>query len=84
MLVHLLDTSDMSDADPIHSFEIISGELRLQRDADGKARDRGGDEAGRNDRSHAPGCAAPILREQTLEFHAISAATGEGVRELVR
>src|SRR5580693_1643114 len=28
LLVHLIDTSDMSDADPIHSFEIISGELR--------------------------------------------------------
>src|SRR3954463_10146508 len=27
LLVHLIDTSDVSDADPIHSFEIISGEL---------------------------------------------------------
>ena len=28
LLVHLIDTSDMSDEDPVHSFEIISGELR--------------------------------------------------------
>src|SRR5246500_3415870 len=27
LLVHLIDTSDMSDEDPVHSFEVISGEL---------------------------------------------------------
>jgi GTP-binding protein len=27
LLVHLIDTSDASDADPIHSFEVICGEL---------------------------------------------------------
>src|SRR5246500_2646940 len=27
LLVHLIDTSHASDADPIHSFEVISGEL---------------------------------------------------------
>jgi GTP-binding protein len=85
LLVHLIDTSDTSDADPIHSFEIISGELRAfsetltkkpvivvatKLDAT-------------TDRTRLD-----ALREfcgaQTLEFHAISAATGEGVRELVR
>ena len=28
LLVHLIDTSDASDADPVKAFEIISGELR--------------------------------------------------------
>ena len=28
MLVHLIDTSDASDQDPVHSFEVISSELR--------------------------------------------------------
>src|SRR5246127_2620902 len=28
LLAHLIDTSDASDTDPIHSFEVISGELR--------------------------------------------------------
>src|ERR1700692_437318 len=28
LLVHLIDTSDASDEDPIHSFDVISGELK--------------------------------------------------------
>ena len=85
LLVHLIDTSDTSDADPIHSFEIISGELRAfsetltekpvivvatKLDA---TTDRTRLDALRD-----------FCGEQKLEFHAISAATGEGVRELVR
>jgi GTP-binding protein len=85
LLVHLIDTSDMSDEDPIHSFEIISGELRafsetltekpvivvatkLDATTDRTRLDTLRDFCG----------------EHKLEFHAISAATGEGVRELVR
>jgi GTP-binding protein len=85
LLVHLMDTSDASDADPVHSFEVISGELRafsaaLQEkptiavatklDA---TTDRTRLEALRK-----------FCRAHNIEFHAISAATGEGVRELVR
>jgi GTPase len=85
LLVHLIDTSDMSDEDPIHSFEIISGELRAfsetltekpvivvatKLDAT-------------TDRTRLD-TLREFCREHTLEFHAISAATGEGVRELVR
>src|ERR1700676_4700840 len=85
LLVHLIDTSDMSDADPIHSFEIISGELRAfsetltekpvivvatKLDA---TTDRERLESLRE-----------FCSEHRLEFYAISAATGEGVRELVR
>ena len=85
LLVHLIDTSDMSDEDPVHSFEIISGELRAfsetltekpvivvatKLDAT-------------TDRTRLD-TLREFCREHKLEFHAISAATGEGVRELVR
>jgi GTP-binding protein len=85
LLVHLIDTSDMSDDDPIHSFEIISGELNAfsetltektvivvatKLDAT-------------TDRTRLDELRA-FCAEKNLEFHAISAATGEGVRELVR
>jgi GTPase len=85
LLVHLIDTSDASDADPIHSFEIINGELAAfseslvrkpmivvatKLDAT-------------TDRSRLESL-RDFCRERQLEFHAISAATGEGVRELVR
>ena len=85
LLVHLIDTSDMSGEDPIHSFEIISGELRAfsetltekpvivvatKLDAT-------------TDRTRLDAL-REFCRQHKLEFHAISAATGEGVRELVR
>lgn len=85
LLVHLIDTSDANNADPIHSFEIINGELRAfsetlvekpmivvatKLDAT-------------TDRTRLE-TLREFCRERNLEFHAISAATGEGVRELVR
>ena len=85
LLVHLIDTSDASDADPIHAFGVISGELKAfsaslaekpmmvvatKLDA---TTDRTRLEALRE-----------FCRKHRLEFHAISAATGDGVRELVR
>jgi GTPase len=85
LLVHLIDTSDASEEDPIHSFEVISGELRAFSDSlAGKpmivvatkldaTTDRTRLEALRD-----------FCGARGLEFHAISAATGEGVRDLVR
>ena len=85
LLAHLIDTSDASDRDPLRDYEIILGELaafsaRLaakpmlvvatKLDA---TTDRARLEALRDY------CAA-----QNLEFHSISAVTGEGVRQLVR
>jgi GTPase len=85
LLVHLIDTSDAPDADPVHSFEIISGELHAfsetltekpmivvatKLDAT-------------TDRTKLDELRA-FCRGRGLEFHAISAATGEGIRELVR
>jgi GTPase len=85
LLVHLIDTSDANDDDPVHSFEIISGELRAFSDSlaekpvivvatklDATA-DRARLEAVRD-----------FCKRQDLEFHAISSVSGQGVRELVR
>jgi GTPase len=85
LLVHLIDTSDASDADPVHSFEIIFHELRAFSESLAEKQmivvatkldattDRTRLEALRD-----------FCKEHALEFHAISAVTGEGVRELVR
>jgi GTP-binding protein len=85
LLVHLIDTSDANDDDPVHSFEIISGELHAFSDSLGEkplivvatkldaTSDRARLEALRE-----------FCKQRGLEFHAISSASGEGVRELVR
>src|ERR1700732_3930117 len=85
LLVHLIDTSDSNEDDPVHSYEVISGELAAfsetltekplivvatKLDA---TTDRTRLEALRD-----------FCRGEHLEFHSISAATGEGVKELVR
>src|SRR5260370_18273327 len=80
-----MDTSDAWEADPIHSFEVISGELQAFSDSLAEkpvivvatkldaTTERTRLEALRE-----------FCRERGLEFHAISAASGEGVRELGR
>jgi GTPase len=85
LLIHLIDTSDASAANPIHSFEVITGELRAFSVALAKkpmmvvatkldaTTDRTRLEALR-----------VFSEKQQLEFHAISAVTGEGVGKLVR
>jgi GTP-binding protein len=85
LLVHLIDTSDSSDADPIHSFEVISGELHAFSEALTNkpmivvatkldaTMDRTRLESLRE-----------FCAKRGLEFHAISAATNEGTRDLVR
>jgi GTP-binding protein len=85
LLVHLIDTSDMAEMDPVKAFEIIEGELgafsekllvkpmivvATKVDA---TTDRTKLEELRK-----------FCRKKGLEFHAISAAAGEGVKELVR
>ncbi len=84
LVAHLIDTSDASDRDPVRDYEIIRGELAaFSADLAAKPEivvatklDATTDRA-RLER----------LREfcagRGLEFHAISAATGEGIPELV-
>ena len=85
LLVHLIDTSDASTTDPIHAFEVISGELRAFSEALTEkpmivvatkldaTTDRTRLEALRD-----------FCKDHELEFHSISSATGEGVRDLLR
>jgi len=85
LLVHLIDTSDSNADDPVHSFEVINGELEAfsasliekpmivvatKLDA---TSDRARLEALRDS-----------CQQRNLEFHSISAVAGDGVRDLVR
>ena len=85
LLVHLIDTSDASDADPIHSFEVISGELRAFSEslAEKPMIVVATKLDATTERTRLEALRA-FCSERGIEFHAISAATGEGVRELVR
>jgi len=84
LLVHLIDTSDFTEADPIHSFEVINGELLAFSPSLGEKPmivvatklDA------TSDQTHLEQLRA-FCSERKLPFHAISAATGEGVRDLV-
>jgi GTP-binding protein len=85
LLVHLIDTSDASDADPVHAFEVITGELRSFSDslAQKPMIIVATKLDATTDRTHLD-----TLREfcaaRNFPFHTISAATGDGVRDLVR
>ena len=85
LIAHLIDTSDASDRDPVSDFEIISGELaafseklsakpmivvatKLDATTDRERLEK----------------LREFCAERGIEFHAISAASGEGVKELVR
>ncbi len=85
LLVHLIDTSDANDQDPIHSFDVINGELHAFSEAliekpmivVATKLDATSDKT-RLD------ALQEFCRQRSLEFHSVSAATGEGVPELVR
>jgi GTP-binding protein len=85
LIVHLIDTSDSNVDDPVHSFQVINGELEAfslslvekpmivvatKLDAT----------TGRT-RLEA---LQDFSKERNLEFHSISAVAGDGVKELVR
>ena len=85
LLVHLIDTSDTAETDPLKAFEIIEGELRAFSEAltekpmivvatklDATTDRRKLEEL------------RGFCEETGLEFHTISAATGEGLKELLR
>ena len=84
LLVHLIDTSDFTDADPIHSFDIINNELLAFSE-------KLGEKpmivvATKLDATSVRTRLEELRKfceQRELPFHAISAATGEGVRDLV-
>ncbi|HEX8871884.1 MAG TPA: GTPase ObgE [Candidatus Acidoferrum sp.] len=85
LLVHLIDTSDADQMDPVKAFEIIRGELTAFSEALAEKPmivvatklDATTDQAKVEE-------LRDFCAENGLEFHAISAAAGEGVKELVR
>jgi GTPase len=85
LLVHLIDTSDMAEMDPVKAFEIIEGELGafseklLEKPMIVVATklDATTDQTRLEE-------LRKFCEKKDLEFHAISAPTGDGVKELVR
>jgi GTPase len=85
LLVHLIDTSDMAEMDPVKAYEIIEGELAAFSEALTEkpmivvatkldsTTDRTKLDELRN-----------FCSKKGLEFHSISAPTGDGVKDLVR
>jgi GTPase len=85
LIVHLIDTSESNVDDPVHSFQVINGELEAfspsliekpmivvatKLDAT-------------TDRTHLDEL-QDFCKQRGLEFHSISAVAGDGVKDLVR
>jgi GTP-binding protein len=85
LLVHLIDTSDSNVDDPIHSYEVISGELHAFSE---KLIEKPQIVVATKLDATTGTTRLAALREfcktRRLEFHSISAVAGEGVKELVR
>jgi GTPase len=85
LLVHLIDTSDTAEMDPVKAFEIIEGELAafsetlMQKPRIVVATKLDAT----TDRTRLEEL-RKFCEKRHLEFHAISAPTGEGVKDLVR
>lgn len=85
LLVHLIDTSDANDMNPVKAFEIIEGELgafseRLTEKpmiVVATKLDATPDHTKLDELRE-------FCKKKGVEFHAISGPTGEGVKELVR
>ena len=85
LLVHLIDTSDSNADDPVHSFEVINGELAaFSASLTEKPMIV---VATKLDATTDP-ARLEVLRDfckqRKIEFHSISAVAGDGVKDLVR
>jgi GTPase len=85
LLAHLIDTSDTAEKDPIEAFEIIEGELHAFSEALTRKPQIvvATKLDATTDRSKLDEL-RDFCAKRGIEFHAISAASGEGVKELVR
>src|SRR3984893_7801396 len=85
LLAHLIDTSDSNEDDPVHSYEVISGELAaFSETLTEKPLIVVATKLDATTDSTRLEALRDFCRRAHLEFHSISAATGEGVKELVR
>jgi GTPase len=85
LLAHLIDTSDTAEVDPVKAFEVIEGELAA---FSGAMLDKpmivvATKLDATTDRTKLQEL-KKFCGQKGVEFHAISAPTGEGVKELVR
>jgi GTPase len=85
LLVHLIDTSDASDMDPVKAYEIIEGELQAfsSRLIEKPMIVVATKIDATPDKTKLEELEA-FCKKKGREFHAISGPTGEGVKELVR
>ncbi len=85
LIAHLVDTSDACERDPVHDYEVIEGELRaFSESLASKPRMIVATKLdATTDRARLEKLRA-FCASRGLPFYAISAVTGEGVRELVR
>ena len=85
LIAHLIDTSDFSDRDPVHDFEIITGELAAFSE---KLSEKPMIVVATKLDATSDRTRLEKLREfcaaRGLEFYAISSASGEGIPRLVR
>src|SRR5271165_1078101 len=85
LLVHLIDTSDSNADDPVHSFEIISGELHaFSESLDAKPLIVVATKLDATTDRTRLDTLSEFCKERQLEFHSISAVAGDGVKDLVR
>jgi GTPase len=85
LLVHLIDTGDTAEMEPVKAFEIIEGELGAFSE---KLLDKPmivvATKLDATTEQTKLEELKKFCKKKGLEFHPISAATGDGVRELVR
>jgi GTPase len=85
LLVHLIDTSDTAEMNPIKAFEIIEGELSaFSESLTRKPRIIAATKLDATTDTTKLDELRNFCTKRALEFHSISAATGEGVKDLVR
>jgi len=85
LLVHLIDTSDSNGDDPVHSFEVINGELEaFSESLMEKTMIVVATKLDATTDSIRLEALRAYCKENKLEFHSISAVAGNGVKELLR
>lgn len=85
LLAHLIDASDASDRDPVQDFKIITGELlAFSESLAAKPMIVVATKLDATTDKSRLDALRDFCASKGLEFHAISAASGQGVKDLVR
>jgi GTPase len=85
LLVHLIDTGDSNADDPIHAFQVLNGELHaFSESLTAKPMIVVATKLDATTDRKRLASLRDFCKRRKLEFHSISAATGEGVKDLVR